>query len=63
MTAEQRQELTNLLTNLKGFESNIEVQILSNEIREAINSDITLREYRKRKKQRKKNIDNGVENI
>jgi hypothetical protein len=63
MTAEQRQELINLLTNLKGFESNIEVQILSNEIREAINSDITLREYRKRKKQRKKNIDNGVENI
>lgn len=63
MTAEQRQELINLLANLKGFESNIEVQILSNEIREAINSDITLREYRKRKKQRKKNIDNGVENI
>ena len=63
MTAEQRQELIDLLANLKGFESNIEVQILSNEIREAINSDITLREYRKRKKQRKKNIDNGVDNI
>lgn len=54
MTTEQQQELRELLVNLNSFEANVEVQVLINEIQEALACDITLREFRKRKKQQKK---------
>ena len=54
MTAEQRQELLDLETNLSSFESNAEVQLLVHEIQEALTYNITLREYRKRKKRLRK---------
>jgi hypothetical protein len=54
MTEEQQQELKDLLVNLNNFENNIEVQILISEIQSALSQGVTLREYRKRKKQEKK---------
>jgi hypothetical protein len=54
MTDQQQQELKTLLSNLNNFDSNVEVQILISEINGALENNITLREYRKRKKQLKK---------
>jgi hypothetical protein len=54
MTTEQQQELKDLLANLNSFDSNVEVQILISEIQGALSCNVTLREFRKRKKQQKK---------
>lgn len=54
MTTEQQRELKDLLTNLDSFDGNAEVQILIYEIQEALSCNMTLREYRKHKKQQKK---------
>jgi hypothetical protein len=54
MTTEQQQELEDLLANLLSFDGNAEVQILISEIQNALSCNMTLREYRKHKKQQKK---------